>query len=99
MGPDVLAGSDPTLVAYPNPDCPAHGWIEPPEPDPCNGAPDLMAALTDSFDEGRSVECAWPPCKNRLRRVGPPSMSGADHPQWCSKGHRAMSETEGDFDR
>lgn len=41
-----------------------------------------------------SVECAWPPCKNRLRRVGPPSMSGADHPQWCSKGHRALSETE-----
>lgn len=32
MGPDVLPGSDPTLVAYPYPDCPAHGWIEPPEP-------------------------------------------------------------------
>lgn len=39
-----------------------------------------------------SVECAWPPCRNRLRRVGGPSMSGADHPQWCSKAHRALSK-------
>lgn len=37
MGPDVLPGSDPTLVAYPNPDCPAHGWSEPPEDPDENG--------------------------------------------------------------
>lgn len=38
-----------------------------------------------------SVECALPLCTNRLRRIGPPSMSGEPHPQWCSMQHRALT--------
>lgn len=35
-----------------------------------------------------SVECAYPPCANRLRRSDFPG------PQWCSKAHRAATEVE-----
>ena len=35
-----------------------------------------------------SVECAWTPCENRLRR------SEASTAQWCSKVHRRWSEAE-----
>ncbi len=34
-----------------------------------------------------SVECAYPPCSNRLRRSDLPG------PQWCSKEHRSLTPT------
>jgi hypothetical protein len=37
-----------------------------------------------------SVKCAYPPCLHRLRRS---SFGG---PQWCSQGHRALSEKKPD---
>lgn len=33
-----------------------------------------------------SVECAYPPCHNRLRKVE------GYGPQWCSKEHRSMTD-------
>lgn len=45
-----------------------------------------------NYDGPDLIECAYSPCTNRLRRVGPPSMSGAPHPQWCSKEHRELTK-------
>lgn len=39
-----------------------------------------------------SVECAYPPCRNRLRRAE------GGGPQWCSKEHRTLTDREGDAD-
>lgn len=40
------------------------------------------------------VTCAYPPCVRKLRRVGPPSMSGEAHEQFCSKSHRTLKEQQ-----
>lgn len=58
---------------------------------PCNiqgwhsGPCDLPSPPINYGGPDASVECAWPPCSNRLRR------SDAGGPQWCSKRHRLLT--------
>lgn len=46
------------------------------------------AAAINYTGPDASVECAYPPCRNRLRKI----EGEVDGPQWCSKEHRLLTE-------
>jgi hypothetical protein len=72
-----------TELSSPPPD---EGHPAPTEGDPMKPEPPSYVGLNYSGPDP-SVECAYPPCTNRLRKAD------FDGPQWCSKAHRTATES------